>query len=799
MQDLKYGLRWFRKNPGFAALAIVTLALGIGVNTAMFSVVNAVLLRPLPFPEADRIVWMAESGPEVRDRWISYPNFRDWRARNQSFEAMSTFRGWSMNLTGTGDPENLNARMVGADYFKVMRATPLLGRDFIQEDDQPGAADVTILSYGFWQQRFAGDPNLIGKQIVLDDKPYTVIGVMPESFSHQGPPPLWVLIGPQNWTRGGENGRDVRIAGFVVARLKPGVTMEQARADMNRLSRELLQAHPIANAGANAVTVVSLQQNMTRNVDTALKILFAAVALVLLIACANVANLLLARAAARRKEFAVRAALGASRRRIIRQLLVESLMLSLAGGAVGLLFASWAMLFFARVAAETVPRLTDLSLSREVFAFNLVASVVTGILFGLAPALKLSKTQVQETLKDNSATTSERHGKRMRGALVVAEVAFSVTLLVGAGLLVKSMIRLLRSENGFNPNGVLTMELKISRGRFPKSEELSGVLHRLLESTQAVPGVERAALSTTLPGFNDDWKNDIAVEGYTAPKNELIEVDWAIVSADYFKTMQVPILYGRTFTEDEDREGKPVVLVDESLARRFWPNQSALGKHIKYDSATPHEIIGVVKQVGFYGLEEKPLIKIYSPLGRFPQRIATLSIRSSTTDPEALTTAVRSALLATDKDVPVTDVATLNEILAREAAPRRFNAALFSAFAVLALVLAATGVYGVIAYSVARRTHEVGIRMALGAQGRDVLGLFVSDGMRLVLLGLALGLAGAFALTRLMASLLFGVKATDLMTFAIVAISLLVVGLLACYLPARRATKVDPLVALRYE
>jgi putative ABC transport system permease protein len=799
IQDMKYALRWFRKNPGFAALAIVTLALGIGVNTAMFSVVNAVILQPLPFSEADRIVWMAETGPEIKDRWISYPNFRDWRTRNQSFEAMSTFRGWSMNLTGTGEPENLDARMVGADYFKVMRTTPLLGRDFTEQDDQPGAAAVTILSYPFWQKRFAGDPNIVGKDIVLDDNPYTVIGVMPESFSHQGPPPLWVLIGPQNWNRGGENGRDVRIAGFVVARLKPGVTIEQARADMNRISRELLQAHPIANAGANAVTVVSLQQNITRNVDTALKILFAAVALVLLIACANVANLLLARAAARRKEFAVRAALGASRRRIIRQLLVESLMLSLAGGALGLLFASWAMLLFARVASETVPRLTDLSLNREVFAFNLVASVVTGILFGLAPALKLSKTQLQETLKDNSATTSERHGKRMRGTLVVVEVAFSVTLLVGAGLLVKSMFRLLRSENGFNPNGLLTMDVKISRGRFPNREELSGVLHRLLESAQAVPGVEHAAISTNLPGFKDGWTNDIAVEGYQTLKGELIEVDWAIVSADYFKTMQVPILHGRTFTEDEDRQGKPVVLVDESLARRFWPNESAVGKHIKYDSATPHEIIGVVKQVGFYGLEEKPLIKIYTPMGRFPQRTMTLSIRSATTDAQALTSSIRHALQATEKDVPVTEVATLNEILAREAAPRRFNAALFSVFAALALLLAGTGVYGVIAYSVARRTHEVGIRMALGAQRHDVLGLFISDGMRLVLLGLVLGLGGAFALTRVMSSLLFGVKATDLTTFAVVAISLLGVGLLACYLPARRATKVDPLVALRYE
>jgi putative ABC transport system permease protein len=792
--DLKYALRWLRKNLGFAALAVLTLAVGIGVNTAMFSVVNAVLLSPLPYPEADRIVWMNESGPEVKDRWVSYPNFLDWRARNRVFEAISTFRAFSVNFTGGDKAENLDARLVSAGYFKVMRATPLMGRDFTDADDQPGATPVTILSYGFWQQHFAGDPNIVGKQIALDDTPHTVIGVMPENFLHQGPPPLWLLVSSQNWKL-----RYDRSAGNVIARLKPGVTIDQARADMNRVVRELLQENPVANAGAGTVNVVSLQDSITKNVSPALKILLAAVALVLLIACANVANLLLARAAARRKEFALRAALGASRLRIIRQLLIESLLLSLTGGMFGLLFASWAMTPLARVAHETVPRLTGLSLSREVLAFNFIASIITGILFGLAPALKLSKTQLQETLKDTGATSSERQGKRLRGVLVVAEVALSVTLLVGAGLLVKSMFRLLRSDNGFDPNGVLTMELKVSRGRFAKKPELSRLLHQVLENVKAAPGVDAATISSNMPGLKDDLQNDIAAEGYEARKGELINVDWSIVSADYFQTMRVPLLYGRTFTKDEDEAGKPVVLVDETLARRFWPNENAVGKHIAYDSPVQHEIIGVVKQVGVYGSETKPLIKVYTPFGRFPQRNVTLSIRSATNDPQALTAAVTRAVQQVDEDVPVTEVATLNQVLAREAAPRRFNATLFSIFAVLALVLAATGVYGVIAYSVARRTHEVGIRMALGAQHRDVLGLFITDGMRLVLLGLAIGLLSAFALTRLMSSLLFGVSATDLTTFAIVAISLASIGLLACYLPARRATRVDPLVALRYE
>jgi putative ABC transport system permease protein len=793
-QDLKFGLRWLRKNPGFAALAVLTLAVGIGVNTAMFSVVNAVLLRPLPFPEADRIVWMAETGPEIKDRWISYPNFRDWRTRNQSFEAMSTFRGWSVNITGDDKAENLNARLVSASYFKVMRATLLLGRDFADEDDQPGATSVTILSYPFWQRRFAGDPNIVGKQITLDDEPVTVIGVMPETFSHQGPPPLWLLSGPANWTL-----RYDRSAGTVVARLKPGVTIEQARADMNRIAQDLLRQYPRANAGANSVVVLSLQDSITGNVRTALQILLVAVAIVLLIACANVANLLLARGAARRKEFALRAALGASRLRIIRQLLIESLLLSLTGGALGLLFATWAMVPLSRVAHETVPRLGTLSLNAKVLVFNLAASVVTGILFGIAPALRLSKTQLQETLKDSGPTTGERQGKKLRGVLVVAEVALSVTLLIGAGLLVKSMFRLLRSDIGFNPNGVLTMELKVSRGRGDK-EEVSRMLHQVLEAVQAQPGVESATLSASLPGLRDDWQNDIAAEGQ-APlkKGEQINVDWAIVTPDYFRTMGMTLLEGRTFTRDEDEQGKPVLLVDESLARRFWPNQSALGKHIGYDSPTRHEIIGVVRDVGYYGSEVKPLIKIYTPLGRWPQRNSMLSIRSSTSDPAALAASIARAVEAIDKDLPVAEVATLDHVLAREAAPRRFNAALFSVFAVLALVLAATGVYGVIGYSVARRTHEVGIRMALGAQGRDVLGLFITDGMRLVLLGLVLGLGGAFALTRLMSSLLFGVKATDPLTYVLTVVVMVVIGLVACLLPARRATKVDPLVALRYD
>jgi putative ABC transport system permease protein len=795
IQDLIFGLRWLRKNPGFTVLSVLMLAVGIGVNTAMFSVINAVLLQPLPYPEADRIVWMNESGLEVRDRNVSYPNFVDWRARNQSFESMSTFRGWSVNITGTDKPENLIAIIVTSDYFKVMRASPILGRDFTPEDDKPGAAAVALISYGFWQQRFGRDPNIVGKDILLDDKPHTVIGVLPESFQHQGPPPLWVLMGPLNWKE-----RDVRTGGNVIARLKPGVTIEQARADMNRIAQQLLKEYPITNAGADTVNVVSLQDNITRNVSTALKILFAAVGLVLLIACANIANLLLARAASRRKEFALRIALGASRFRIARQLLVESLLLAFAGGLVGLILASWTMPVLSRVTHDTVPRMAGMSLSGKVLAFNFFITLLTGILFGVLPALRSSKTELHETLKDSSATTTDTTGKKLRGTLVVAEVALSVALLVGAGLLLKSLVLLLKSDNGFDPNGVLTMELTMSRNRGRDKAELRRLFQPVLQAVQAQPGVEKAALSAALPGVSDGWQNDIAVEGYKRSKGEvLLQVDWSIVTPDYFETMKIPILRGRTFTRDEDEQGKPVVLVDENLARRFWPNEDALGKRIAYDSPTWHEVIGVVPEVRKFGSEARPLIRIYTPMGRFPQRIMMLSIRSGNVDAEALTAAVMRTVHEVDKDLPITEVATLDDVLAREASTRRFNALLFSVFAALALVLAVTGVYGVLSYSVSQRTQEVGIRMALGAGRGDVLRLFIGQGMRLVLLGLVIGLGGAFALTRLMSSLLFGVSTTDIATFVVVAVGLTLVGIFACYLPARRATRVDPLVALRYE
>ena len=795
IQDLIYGFRWLRMHRAFTLLSVATLAAGIGVNTAMFSVIHTVLISPLPYPEADRLVWMNESGDEVANRWLSYPNFQDWRMRNQSFEGMSLFRGWSVNLTGAGETESLDARMVTHDYFRVMRFAPVVGRDFSEEDDKPGAAPVTIISYGLWQQRFGADPNIVGRPITLDDRPYTVIGVMNPEFKHHGPPPLWLLVGPMNW-----NNRDVRIGGNVIARLKDGVSIEQARADMTRIAQDLNREYAEANAGNMRVNVLSLQDSITGNVRWALQVLFGAVSLVLLIACANVANLQLARAASRRRELAVRAALGASRWRIARQLLVESLMLSLAGGAVGLLIAWWAITLLTKIEHYTVPRMQFLELNYQVLAFNLGISLLTGILFGMVPAVRFSRVHLHDNLKDNSNTSTERQGKRVRSALVVSEVALSVTLLVGAGLLVKSLFRLVNTNLGFDPQNVLTMELRPSRNRYPENAKFHAVLRDVVERVKAQPGVETVALSNSLPGTEDGWQNDIFPEGQPPLKpGEQINVDWSIVTPDYFRTMNVPLLRGRSFSEEEVENSRPVLLVDENLARRFWPNDDAVGKRIQYNGPKWHEIIGVVKEVRAYGSLLQPRIKIYTPMSPAGQRNRMLSIRSTNADPKTLAAAVTREIHAVDNDLAVTEVSTLPDLLAREVSPRQFNTWLFAVLATLALVLALTGVYGVISYSVARRTHEVGIRMALGAGHDQVLRLFVSQGMKLILIGLVAGLLGSLMLTRVMSSLLFGVSPTDLTTFGVVAIGLLVVGMLACYVPARRATKVDPLVALRYE
>jgi len=793
-REIRFGIRSLLKQPAFTALSTLILALGIGTNTAMFSVINQVMLRPLPYPQADRLVWMNEAGDEVSNRMLSYPNFVDWRERNHVFESLTTYRTWNMTLTGTGEAQSISTGMVTADYFKVMGVMPIMGRAFLAEDDRPGANPVVVISFGFWQKHFGGDAAVVGKTITLDDRAFTVIGVTPESFAHQGSPPFWVTVGPMNW-----KDRDTRIAGNVIARLKPGVTIQQARTDINAVAQQLAREYPTENAGANRVNVLSLQERMTGNVATALWILFGAVGLVLLIACVNVANLLLARASSRRGEFAVRAALGASRMHVVRQLLIESLLLAFAGGACGLLFAILSMKLLTGVAQEIIPGVEGLSLSYPVLGFTLIVSMACGITFGLVPALHYGKVDLHEALKENTSRAGERQGKRLRAALVMAQVAIAVALLVGAGLLLRSLSLLADQDPGFEFESVLKMEINVARSRYQGKGELARLQQQILDHVAAQPGVEAATLSAELPGFAAGWTNDIVPEGHTPLKpGEMINVSWGIVSREYFRTLHIPILSGRTFSRDEDAEGKPVVLVDETLARRFWPNQDAVGKHIKYDGPDWHEVIGVVKEVGIYGSESQPLIKIYTPLGRAAPR-RTLLLVSTSLDPTSMVPPITAELHAVDKDLPVSNVTTLATRLSQEVSPKRFNTALLTLFAAVALLLAATGIYGLIAYSVVQRTREIGVRIALGATPREVMRLFMGQGMKLVLPGLAIGLAAAFALTRLMISLLFGIKPTDAVTFILVSICVVLVSLVACYVPARRATKVDPLVALRHE
>jgi putative ABC transport system permease protein len=800
--DLRYGGRMLVKNPGFTLIAVVTLALGIGANTAIFSVVNAVLLRPLPYPEADRLIWLTERQEQIPTRWVSYPNFLDWRARNQSFEAMATIRSWPITLTGDGEAQSVASRMVTADYFRVMRVRPLLGRDFSSEEDRFGAPSVTVISHAFWRSQFGGDPEIVGRTITLNNQPFKVVGIMPEEFRHQGPPAMWVLTEQYAVPNSGWFRRDDRIVGNVIARLKPGVTIEQARADMKSIEEQLIREYPMQNAG-NTIRLVTLRESIVGDARASLLLLFAAVGLVLLIACANVANLLLARAATRQKEFAIRAALGASRWRVLRQLLIESVLLGMAGGGLGLLLASWGVDLLIKFAPQDLPRVVGITIGWRVLGFTLALAALTGIVFGLAPAWQSSRTDLQEVLKEGGRSMSDVRGGRLRNAFVVTEVALALVLLVGAGLLIKSLARLFASDPGFNAANVLTMEL-LPREAYPSRAKLMQFHSQLLERIRARPGVEAACVGNDdLPGLEPGWQNDInpEIDGAYQKINpgELINVDWGIITEDYFKVMSIPLKQGRTFTSQEVAQGAPVMLVDEQLSRKFWPEGDALGKHIKYDSPTPHEIIGIVGDVRNYGSETPGRIKIYTPFGRTPLPRSTLAVRSTGVDPLSLAAAIKSEVQAINSDVPVSEIATLESLLARRIAPRRFNTWMLGLFAAVALLLAAVGIYGVMSYAVTQRTHEIGIRMALGADARHVLKLVVGHGMMLVLMGVTIGLAGAFALTRLMSSLLFGVSATDPMTFITIVTLLAGVALLACYIPARRATKVDPMVALRYE
>ncbi|HEX8144506.1 MAG TPA: ABC transporter permease [Pyrinomonadaceae bacterium] len=807
-QDLRYGFRMLRKSPGFTVVTILALALGIGANTAIFSVVNAVLLRTLPFPTAERLVFISEWSQQVPNMSVSYPNFTDWREQNRVFEQLAAFRGAGLILTGVGEPERVDGREVSASFFSVLGTNPAIGRNFTSAEDQPGANRTAIISYGFWQRRFGANPSIVGQPMMLNNESYEIIGVLPQTFEWQAPVDVFVPIGLQADKM---QDRDNHPGIYVVGLLKPGATLEQARAEMESISDRLAQQYPKSNEG-NSVRLALLQDFATREIRPALIVLLAAVGFVLLIACANVANLLLARSASRSKEIAIRTALGAGRWRLIRQLLTESVMMSLLGGIIGLLLAMWGIGALLRVIPDDVPRLlvANIGLDARVLVFTLAISVLTGLLFGLAPALQVSKTNLNESLKEGGrGATAGASRQRVRNTLVISEVALSLLLLVGAGLLIKSFLNLSRSDVGFDPNNVLTMRISLPEARYKENAQTVNFYERLMQRVQTLPGVEKAGLTRGLP-MNGGIESGITVEGQEVAntKDTVVAVNLT-VTPDYFRAMNIPLVRGRYFTDQDKTGSPPVVLVDEMLAARFFPTEDPIGKRLKLggmESPFPFmQIVGVVKHVKHYGPDEEGRVEIYRPYFQLPQipdaqygRSMVLAVRT-TTDPASMTTALRNAVREIDKDQPVSNVQMMSQVVAASIAPQKFAMWLLGLFAAAALLLAAIGIYGVMAYSVTQRTHEIGVRMALGAQARDVLRMVVGQGMKLALIGVGAGLVGAFLVMRLMSRLLYGVTATDPLTFAVVSVLLAAVALLACYIPARRATKVDPMIALRYE
>ena len=817
-QDLRYGARMLIKNPGFTLIALLTLTLGVGANTAIFSVINAVLLRPLPYSESERLVLYNERSPQMDGMSISWPNYTDWRAQQQVFEEMSVYNRGDYNLTGMGQAERIQAGQVTASMFSTLRVKAARGRVFSDEEDKPGGPPVVVLSHGLWQRRFGGDENIVGKTLSFNDKGYTVIGVMPQGFRFPSRVEMWVPVGqlsdqPSWKQRGNHPGL------YGVARLKPGVSVDQARADMDRIAAGLEKLYPDSNQD-NRVRMMPLLENYVRDVRRGLWILFGAVGFVLLIACANIANLLLARSTTRAKELAVRVALGAGRWRIVRQLLTESLLLAVVGGAFGLLLAKWGIDFILKASPDAIPRAQEIGLDNRVFLFTFGISILTGLIFGLIPAWHASKVDVHETLKDAGRGNS---GSRqwLRSSLVVTEVAAALVLLVGAGLLIRSFYRLHQVNPGFSYERLWSANITLPEKKYSEEQRIE-FWRQLTERLRAVPGVDAASVASGLPLGNNGWQTSFTVEGQPAPppgKMPLMEA--CLVSADYFRAMSIPLRAGRYFNEQDNRQhlagrdlskldpnqragaGVNVIVIDEEFARRYWPNEDPVGKRIRLGGADSNNpvltVIGVVGRVKMESLSGgTDYVQGYFSSLQLPFNGMTAVVKSSV-EPASLTAAVSSQIASLDPNQPFYNIRTMEQIRDESVATEKLNLMLLILFASVALVLALVGIYGVMSYSVTQRTHEIGIRVALGAQKRDVLRLVVGQGMLLAAFGVLIGLALSFGLTRLMNALLFGVSATDPATFAAVAGVLALVALIACYLPARRATKVDPMIALRYE
>jgi len=811
LQDLKYSARVLLKTPGFAAVALLVLALGIGANSTIFSLVHAVLLRPLPFPESDRLVriWHvppAKSFPGMTQFSVSAANFLDWQRQNHVFQNMAIYTGRGLNLTGTDHPEQLSACAVSSDFFTVLEVQPILGRLFTADEDQPGHGNVVVLSHGFWQSHFGADPSVVGRNIHLNGQAYLVVGVMPEKMRWPEYAQLWT---PMAWS---DEERAVRGEHhyMVIGRLQAGVNLETAKAEMTTISNRLAQQYPEDDEGWGAV-VVPRRDDLVADVHTALEVLLGAVAFVLLIACANVANLVLAKTLARRTEVAIRAALGATRQRILSQVLSETVLLALAGGALGLVLAHFGLHWITRFLADQLPRSAEVALDGTVVAFTLLVSLLTGIGAGMLPALRLVRTDLNDALKQGlGRTDTDSTGDRARSILVVSEVALSLILLIGAGLLIRSLWRLRAIDPGFDPHGVLTMEISVPADKFPTPARQIGFFEQVLRRVRALPGIESASVIDDLPLNGGGSHQPIAIEGRPpVPMSEQPEVDVRLISTGYFDAMRIPIVRGRDLN-DADVAGRPaVVLISQSMAERFWPHEDPIGQHLTltFFPDQSRQIVGIVGNTKLDALSETrntatlyvPLDQVSAPsTGGWRSFGMSLVVRIQE-NPSRATSPITHAVHQIDSDTPILYVESMEDLVSDSLSSERFNMLLLGAFAGLALLLAAVGIYSVLSYSVRRRAREIGIRMALGARLRDIVRMVVADGMRPALVGVGFGFVGALALGRVLSSLIYGVTATDLFTFVAVSLLLASVALVASVIPALRAARVEPLKTLREE
>ena len=802
-QDIRYGFRMLRTRPGFTVVAVAALALGIGANTAIFSLINSVLLRPLPYPEPQRIVMIEENGKDGKSSNTSYATSKDWRERSQSFESISVVRDWSITLTGEGEPEMLQGMRVSANYFSTLAIKPVFGREFLPQEDSPATRRVVILSHSLWQRRFGSDAAIVGKPITLGGQTFTVTGVMPKGFEDLvsarlfQKADLWAPLGYDEtlpWAC--RTCRHIQ----AIARLKQGVSLEQAGAELNTISQTLVLEHPHDYA-VSGVTIIPLLDKFVGAVRPALYLLLGAVALVLLIACANVANLLLARSTQRRKEIAIRSALGARRGRIIRQLLTESVMLSTLGAAAGLALVWWGIEILAALSPPTILRLNEVNVDARVLGFTLALSLLTGIIFGLAPALQSSKLDLNAALKEGARGAGGGAGHRLRNLLVVSEIALALVLLVGAGLLVRSFVRVLNVTPGFESANLVTMNVSANGTRYADDAKVCAFYDEVVSRVSHLLGVEAAAVVSNLPlGGNKDMYGFHVEEKPMVNPEEAPSIERYVISPEYLRAMRIPLLAGRDFTERDGPNAPFVALISDSTAQSIWPNEDPIGKRVRMGGPDGplRTIVGITGNVSHYGLDTPADLQAYVPEAQWTSSDMQLVVRTPV-DPRVLLEAVRGEIWAVDKDLPIYRVATMEQLVSGSVAQRRFIVILLSLMAMLAATLAALGIYSVMSYSVTQRTQELGIRMALGAQSNDVIKLVVGQGIRLTLGGIAVGLAASLALTRVMSSLLFGIGATDPVTFAAISLVVAVVALGACFVPARRATKVDPMVALRYE